>query len=149
MKNKVSVVIGALIILGFGGLIVVLLGRTDAETEEWSRLVYLLGAIEAMAFVAAGFFFGTEVNRKRAQNAEASAVGAQEDAKDARKDAGEAEKRAAEAETKGRSLSAAIRAKVTSQSEKQALQEGRGEGGQVAAVSELTELRALADTLFP
>ena len=46
--------------------------------QEWERLVYVFGAIEAIAFAAVGWVFGTEVNRKRAESAEKRADEEQE-----------------------------------------------------------------------
>jgi len=40
---------------------------TDAQ---WNRYVYLVNGVEAIVFAAAGFLFGREVNRQRAENAE-------------------------------------------------------------------------------
>jgi hypothetical protein len=41
---------------------------------EWARLQYLFNGVEALAFAAAGFFFGREVNRGRAEAAEGRAT---------------------------------------------------------------------------
>jgi hypothetical protein len=43
------------------------------EEVQWSRLVYLFTGVESLAFAAGGFFFGREVNRGRAESAEARA----------------------------------------------------------------------------
>jgi len=60
-----------------------LTGPTVTETE-WGRNVYLYGGLEALAFAAAGFLFGREVNRQRAERAERHADSAQRDANSAR-----------------------------------------------------------------
>jgi hypothetical protein len=44
--------------------------RVDAATElNWGRSLYLLGGVEAIAFAAAGYIFGKEVHRQRADQA--------------------------------------------------------------------------------
>jgi hypothetical protein len=48
------------------------------NTQEWERLVYIFGAIEAVAFTAIGWVFGREVNRQRAETAEKRADGAEQ-----------------------------------------------------------------------
>ncbi len=62
------IAIGVLIAYGF--FIHFLTGEAKAEEPEWSRLIYLFSGVEAIVFAAAGFLFGKEVNRKRAENAE-------------------------------------------------------------------------------
>ncbi len=62
------IAIGVLIAYGF--FIHFLVGRADAKEPDWSRLIYLFSGVEAIVFAAAGFLFGKEVNRKRAENAE-------------------------------------------------------------------------------
>lgn len=62
------IAVGALIAYGF--FIYFLLGKVDADEREWSRSLLLFSGVEAIVFAAAGFLFGREVNRKRAQNAE-------------------------------------------------------------------------------
>lgn len=48
------------------------LNRAEAE-PQWSRMIYVFGGVEAIAFAAAGYFFGKEVNRQRADKAEEKA----------------------------------------------------------------------------
>ena len=52
-----------------------LASATNPATNEivWTRLVYLFSGVEGIAFAAAGFLFGREVNRARAETAEARA----------------------------------------------------------------------------
>lgn len=64
----------ALIILFFFAVIVIyMFKRTSANEIEWGRAVYIYGGVEAVAFAAAGFLFGREVNRQRAESAESRA----------------------------------------------------------------------------
>ena len=76
-----KVAIGAL--LALGAFIVYLLFETEASEITWQRRVYLLSAVEAIAFAGAGWLFGREVHRQqaeaaenRAEKAEAAAAGA-------------------------------------------------------------------------
>ena len=50
--------------------IVLILNANTVSPEAWSRLVYVFGGIEAIAFTAVGWVFGAEVNRQRADKAE-------------------------------------------------------------------------------
>jgi len=63
-----AMAIGVLIAYGF--FIHFLLEKVDTGEPDWSRLIYLFSGVEAIVFAAAGFLFGREVNRKRAENAE-------------------------------------------------------------------------------
>jgi hypothetical protein len=53
---------------------------TAVNEIEWGRNVYLYSGLEALAYAAAGFLFGREVNRQRAERAEQTASKAQQDA---------------------------------------------------------------------
>ena len=41
----------------------------SASDSTWARLIVLLNGVEAVAFAAAGFLFGTQVNRAKAEEA--------------------------------------------------------------------------------
>lgn len=58
------------VLLAYGFFIHFLIGKADAKELDWSRLIYLFSGVEAIVFAAAGFLFGREVNRKRAEHAE-------------------------------------------------------------------------------
>src|ERR1051325_3701224 len=73
------------------------LAQANAAEPLWSRSAYIYGGVEAIAFAAAGFLFGREVHRKRAEEAEKRAD-------DNQQQADQAKTKATEAETKGRSL---------------------------------------------
>ncbi|WP_407154819.1 hypothetical protein [Bradyrhizobium sp. STM 3557] len=47
---------------------------------RWQRLVFLFNSFESVAFAAAGALLGREINRQRADNAEARATKAEEQA---------------------------------------------------------------------
>ncbi|HYR07955.1 MAG TPA: hypothetical protein VEQ60_09310 [Longimicrobium sp.] len=75
--------------------------RVDNQTF-WDRYLYLFSSVEALAFAAAGFFFGREVNRGRAQAAESRANA------EANR-ASQAEKKEADAKAKGEVLADSLK----------------------------------------
>jgi len=58
------------VLIAYGFFIYYLIGRVGTKDPDWSRLIYLFSGAEAIVFAAAGFLFGREVNRKRAEQAE-------------------------------------------------------------------------------
>jgi hypothetical protein len=134
-------------IVGFGALIVYVAGLVfmasmlTAEDLEWARATYLLNGLEALAFAGAGFFFGREVNRQRAEKAEEAS-----DAADAKAD--QATSEAADARAKGLALATAVRSQA--QQTGQAGRTGIGaSGGTMSTQPDIGHLKDLADTLFP
>jgi hypothetical protein len=150
-----------------------LLGRWPRRPRDKSHhKVYIFGSVEAIAFTAAGYFFGKEVHRERAENAEKSAEKNREkaDAADAQRSAAErreseARQREAEARANGNALAAAITSKADVHREAggsdagarvRSLNESKGFAGhvesapiQVTNQGDLDELAALASKLFP
>jgi hypothetical protein len=144
MKDKAAVWVGLAAIVGMGVLVTVLFPRAaDATEKEWSRLVYLLGGVEAIAFAAAGYFFGREVNRARAERAE-------EDVRVSRDDSRRAEDRASRAEKHGQSLADLVRLSTEPivRDEGQARTLESAEGPQLMG-GLLGDVRAVADRYFP
>lgn len=144
--ERLILVVAVLALVGFGLIVVYLLGRTtEANETEWTRALYLLNGVEAIAFAAAGYLFGREVNRRRAEQAEERAEQAEERVEEVGVEAVEARTRAVEAESKGKALAAAIRAKGEVQ-----MQEGlEGFSPQPPGQTDLGELDRLARELFP
>ncbi|KKL57828.1 hypothetical protein LCGC14_2231500, partial [marine sediment metagenome] len=68
--SVVPYIIAIGVMIAYGFFIYFLIGKVGAEDPDWSRLIYLFSGVEAIVFAAAGFLFGREVNRKRAENAE-------------------------------------------------------------------------------
>lgn len=68
------------VLLGFVVLVVALVVLRDATEITWGRLIWVFSSVEAVAFGAAGFLFGSSVQRERAEKAEASAAQNAEDA---------------------------------------------------------------------
>jgi hypothetical protein len=143
-KDPITCILASLALLGFAWFIIYLLGRTSTKDEiEWTRSVYLLTGVESIVFAAAGFLFGREVHRSRAENAEKRAGKAEIQAT-------ESQKRATAAETKGKSLTAAIAAKKKGVESRGAEIEAFGpESATALTQADLKELEDFAQQLFP
>jgi hypothetical protein len=92
-KENVAPWVGLLAIVAFGILLKVMLSHTGDTDLQWSRKVYLFGAVEAIALAATGFFFGKDVNRQRAEKAEEQAASARSSAQSAQGGKAEAEQK--------------------------------------------------------
>ena len=73
-KDLIAPIMGVIVILFLLFITYSVFGRLNLPDNEWTRAVYLLSGIEAVAFAGAGFLFGREVNRQRAENAEGLAA---------------------------------------------------------------------------
>ena len=69
-RNALAPFIAIVALLGFGVFTVYLVLLSTTQEPEWTRDIYLYGGIEAIAFSAAGFLFGSEVRRRQAEAAE-------------------------------------------------------------------------------
>ncbi|ADD27261.1 hypothetical protein [Meiothermus ruber] len=101
VRDWAAIALGAVVLLGFAALVVYMLGLLTADETTWGRALYLFAGVEAIAFAAAGYLFGREVHRARAEQAEARAHHAEEQWQ-------RWSRRALEAEAKGQSLSTTI-----------------------------------------
>jgi hypothetical protein len=153
----VPFIVAILILIGFAWLIMYLMGEAqDASELEWTRAMYLLNGVEAVAFAAAGFLLGREVHRQQAEKAEERATEANQQADNAKETAAQAETRAMEMKTKAESLKAAIEAKAAAQP-RQTQPPGverfgpAGAPQQAGALSnaDVLELQVMAEKLFP
>lgn len=81
---------------------VILCFYVGRDELQWSRLTWLFGSVQAIAFAGAGALFGTVVQKDRADQAEKRAESAQADA-DAQRDAA----------VKGRALASVLQAEAT------------------------------------
>ena len=89
-RDWVSTITGLAVLLAFALLINYLLTQTAASDIVWARLTYLLSGVEALVFAAAGFLFGREVHRERAERAETDAAAAKTEARAAEQTAAQA-----------------------------------------------------------
>jgi hypothetical protein len=71
LKIAAGVVVTTAALIGFAVAVIVLWGKADDAGNEtaWARWTFLLAGIEAIAFAAAGWLFGREVNRSAVQAA--------------------------------------------------------------------------------
>ncbi|WP_299428977.1 hypothetical protein [uncultured Meiothermus sp.] len=133
-RDRAAIWIGVAALMGFAVLVIYMFSLLTSSEATWSRALYLFAGVEAIAFAAAGYFFGREVNRQRAENAESRAGQAEQKA-------AEAAERAVEAVTRGQSLRAALQARAGVQLE--------GSDSGVRTAREIEELSRLAEELFP
>ena len=85
-KQVVTLLVAVAALVAFAVLIARLMNSLTIPQSEWDRAMYLYNGVEALAFAAAGFVFGKEITRERAEKAERRAAGAQEEAKAARQE---------------------------------------------------------------
>jgi hypothetical protein len=99
--------VGVLALVAYAAFVLTLRREVGDGTseQEWLRLTYLFTGVESIAFAAAGFFFGREVNRARAEQAEKRADS------ESRRAAAEARRadKAQEGERNGRELAVAVK----------------------------------------
>jgi hypothetical protein len=95
-------IVGVLILVAYLAGLCYMTWHLSDQDKEWSRLLYLFTGIETLAFSAVAFFFGREVNRQRAEKAEAAESEAQGKADTATA-------KATQAEANGHALATAIR----------------------------------------
>jgi hypothetical protein len=137
-RDPVPLWVAILAIAGFGVFVAFLLTRLGLDDLQWTRATYLLNGVEAIAFAAAGFLFGREVQRgraesaeRRAENAEAVAVENQEDA------------------TKGRSLATMVKATAAVERRPFDATEGATFSRGTATGADMSALVRAAEGLFP
>jgi hypothetical protein len=147
-KDKTAAVTGGFVLAAFGVLILYLIGRTRVANEnEWNRDVYIYGSLEAIAFAAAGFFFGNTVQRQATHNAENRAGRAEDRATESEQKAQQFEKDAVD----GQALAAVVRAKAKGQAAKHQPYGSlvKPEDVVKATEAEFDELSQVCDELFP
>ena len=69
-----------LVLVGFTILVFFLITELNAKELRWTRLAWVFGSVEAIAFGAAGALFGSSIQRARAERAEEDARNKTEDA---------------------------------------------------------------------
>jgi hypothetical protein len=143
-------VVSVVILVAFGILMLYMLAiANDKGTDEkiWGRQTFIFGAAEAIAFTAIGWMFGREVNRQRAETAEAQAKTETNNARNAEADAAAKSAESAAAKTKADALAKAV---VASADNAGSAVAGEVEGaGLRTSNSQLESLRALAVALVP
>src|SRR3954466_8972780 len=101
---------GVGVIVAFAGLSLYLI-RAAGNTEEigWTRMLYIYGGLEAIVFAAAGYIFGREVHRERAEAAEGIAQDAVKELRDANQEKLAVQQREAEISARAQALSSVVR----------------------------------------
>ena len=128
-------VVATAVLVAFGVLVVFMLSKAssaDTPDNDWSRLTYVFGSVEAIVFAAAGAIFGTTVQRSNTVRAEQRA-----DSQQQRADAH------AEDAAKGRTLAKAVKQSAA------AAPGGEVESFGAGASRPAVDLAALAEELFP
>jgi hypothetical protein len=68
--GSTSLIAAFAVFVAFAAFVVFLIRETDAADVRWTRLACLFTSVEAIAFGAAWAFFGSSIQRARAENAE-------------------------------------------------------------------------------
>jgi hypothetical protein len=76
-KERLAGMVTIVALAGFAAFVVYLLVKVSAGETGWSRRVYLIAAVEVVAFAAVGWLFGCEVHRERAESAKKRADNAE------------------------------------------------------------------------
>lgn len=148
LDNRILWIAVGLLVVYLLGMLVMYFARSAVEVT-WSRLVFLYGGLEAMAFAAAGYLFGREVNRARAETAEARADEAQAESKDARQDAAKANAEAENAVEKGKTLAKFISSRVAPGGAPAGDREEFGRQARSVSPDDIRAIHDLANQLFP
>jgi hypothetical protein len=89
-------------------LVILMFAQRGTSDTAWSRLVYLLTGVEAVAFAGAGWIFGKEVHRVEAQRAEEQVQTEQNRANEAENGARQADENAQAERLRGARIVQAI-----------------------------------------
>jgi hypothetical protein len=139
-REQLAAVVALVILVAFMGFTIHLLWvRKDPEVH-WARAVYLFQGVEALAFAAAGFLFGREVHRERAERAE-------ERAETAKQEAAGAKESAARSDARGRALAHDIQVRAAAAT--RAPLDAAVDTRRRRDPGDLAELADLAERLFP
>jgi hypothetical protein len=129
-KLRVTVFLAVFAILLYIVADIYLFTKLDVLKEHWDKALFLYKGIEAIALAAAGFLFGREVHRDRAEKAEERADRNEQGVKNGHLLAGAVKNAAQQAFTTAATATPAATARTTPQ-------------------TGLTNLEKLADRLFP
>jgi hypothetical protein len=146
-RDGLAMTIAVITLLLYVVLVVVLIFlRHDTD---WDRLVYLLGGFEAIVFTAAGWVFGTTVQRSKVAAAEGARDQAREDATNARasEEVARTERDAVRTDAeRGRALGTIVKAKASSLT---TAREGSRPEDELPVDKDLAEILEVAQRLFP
>jgi hypothetical protein len=74
LKDNLAAIIAIVVLIVYAVFIFYLLTLATLPDTAWNRAIYLFGGTEAIAFAAAGFFFGNQVQRQQTTKAEKDAA---------------------------------------------------------------------------
>jgi hypothetical protein len=151
-RNKAAIWVAVFSLVVFTGVTIALFFFAGTADPTWSHYIYLLNGIQAIAFAGAGFLFGKEVNRGRAEVAEQTAEQERQRADGATEQAQAGKALASQVRVKAAMASAGTAAgsSAAGSSEEPVLAgfPGSGSGGApTAAASHLNELAEVANQL--
>jgi len=139
-QGLIPLLVAIVVLWWFGTVLKQMFTHANSQitSETWARYTYLFSGLEALAYAAAGFLFGREVNRQRADRAEQSAAQSQAIAF-------EAQSTAAASEANGQALAEGVRALHAAG---EMHPETDSENVMATAVN-VEMLRHMADVMFP
>ncbi len=73
IERRLTAIVAIVVLIGLGIFMRYMLQHTSDPEPDWNRAALIYGGAEAIGFAAAGFLFGREVNRARAESAESAA----------------------------------------------------------------------------
>lgn len=132
-------IVGVAALTAYALLVDRFLGQLKLPDSQWIRAMSLFTGVESIAFAAAGFIFGREVNRSRAEKAEEKATSEAQRANTSVKEAEQAHKN-------GRQLTREI---LRAAAEEREIRSAARELGAEPETSRLAALAGRAETLFP
>ena len=114
-RDSLAAVVAVCALLMFLVLVILMFSQRSGSDTAWSRLVYLLTGVEAVAFAGAGWVFGKEVHRGEVQRAEEQVQTEQKRADQAEDDARKANETAHAEHLRGARIVQAVETASTQQ----------------------------------
>ncbi len=150
-KDILASALGVLALFGFAIFVAFLLWQAAGAQElTWSRFVYIFSGVEAIAFAAAGYFFGREVHRERADKAETALAKTQAQAESAQGQANVLASENKSLQAKGEMLAESIRAKAIGHQARAGVYSALGASSSAPLTqADYEELVQLANKAFP
>jgi len=157
-REKVATVVAVLAIIGLAAFYIFMLRNLTLDADSWARVLSILAGAEGLVFGAAGFLFGTSIQRSRIQAAETRTTEEKKEARRARRKerlerrraeaaaAGEAQ--AQQQAAKGKMLARQILAKSQAKRGAAASYGDLGHEGTKVATADLEELTGLAEMVL-
>jgi hypothetical protein len=150
LKSYIAPVVAFASLVALGFFVNFLAKNFSVTSETWQRLIYLLEGIEAIAFAAAGYLFGSEVHRKEAADAKKGEQEAQRKEEASNQLSTQSQVKLADTLAKAQALKGSILAKQGGQQTRlQGFSKLSGSQTSELSKTDLQELADLANQLFP